>query len=147
MRTQMHEGWINNKEMAGKARLSITPQTQIFSYSQWIFVSHIRAKHCRFLWFMPLLGIRCPCEDASKQEYYFIIDFDLQCPVHQKFLVQLARINVGRRCLLAYNILSRFEDNVMLTLIRQLFFWVFLTSTLCLRNTVASVNAIGLKVD
>ena len=125
MKTQLHEGRINNKEMAGKARLRITPQTQIFSYNQRIFVSHIRAKHCRFLWFMPLLGIRSPCQDASKQECYFIIDFDLQCPVHQKFLVQLARINVGRRCLLAYNILSRFEDNVMLTLIRQLFFESF----------------------
>ena len=66
-------------------------------------------------------GTFTSCQDASKQECYFTIDFDLQCPVHQKFLVQLARINVGRRCLLTYNILSRFEDNVMLTLIRQLF--------------------------
>ena len=55
-----HGGQMHDKKMACRTRPRITPQKQIFSYSQIIFVCHIRPKQFRFIWFMASLGVCNP---------------------------------------------------------------------------------------
>ena len=57
----IHGGRMHDKEMACRTWPRNTPQTQIFSNGQNIFVCrHVQPKHFRFFLFRPSLGVRSP---------------------------------------------------------------------------------------
>ena len=74
------KGRIDDKEMACIPRPRITPQTQIFSYNQSIFVCHIQPKYLGFLWFVPSLGVCfscslldfCPLSNEKRVSFCFL---------------------------------------------------------------------------